>query len=160
MRMRTAVSGLMAAVMIGGSATVAGATGDYATDLGVVYGGYQRMLGMKEACDTAVPATRPANEKAFSAWQAQHGALIRELQRRVTAMIRLASQDEKEYARNLGKYEGAILQDRREYKEVLMGLGIDELRVQCQRMPEMLEGAAADLGKVYEAELAVIRKRK
>jgi hypothetical protein len=141
-------------------AAVAEATGDYAVDLAVVYGGYQRMLAMKEACDTAVPVTRPENDKAFSAWLAQHDALIRELQHRVTAMIRLASRDEKEYARNLGKYEGAILQERHEYKDVLIGLGVDELRLQCQRMPEMLKGAAADLGKVYATELAVIRKRK
>lgn len=159
--MRTAVSCLIAAVMTGWAFTaVAEATGDYATDLAAVYGGYQRMLAMKEACDTAVTATRPANDKAFAAWEAQHGALVRELQQRVTAMIRLASRDEKEYARNLGKYEGAILQERQEYREVLIGLGIDELRAQCQRMPEMLKGAAADLGKVYATELAVIRKRK
>lgn len=158
--MRTAVSGLIAAAVMTWSAAAGGATGDYATDLAVVYGGYQRMLAMKEACDMAVPATRPENDKAFSAWQAQHGALVRELQYRVTAMIRLASQDEKDYARNLGKYEGAILQERQEYKEVLIGLGVDELRGQCQRMPEMLKGASADLGKVYASELAVIRKRK
>jgi hypothetical protein len=136
------------------------ATGIYATDLATVYGGYQRMLAMKEACDAALPAIRPANDKAFSAWQAQHHALIQELQRRVTMMIRAASQDEKEYARNLGKYEGAILQERQEYREILLGLGADELRVQCQRMPEMLKGPAADLGKAYAAELAVIRKRQ
>jgi len=141
-------------------AAVAEATGNYATDLATVYGGYQRLLAMKEACDTALPATRPVNEKAFSAWQAQHQSLIQELQRRVTGMIRLASQDEKDYARNLGKYEGAILQERQEYRETLLGLGMDELRIQCQRMPEMLRGPAADLGKTYAAELAVIRKRK
>lgn len=160
MRTKAAVSGLVAAAMMGWGAVAAGATGDYATDLAAVYGGYQRMLALKEACDMAVPATRAANEKAFSAWHAQHGALVLELQHRVTAMIRLASQDEKDYARNLGKYEGAILQERQGYKEVLIGLGSEELGGQCQRMPEMLKGAAADLGKVYAAELAVIRKRK
>lgn len=143
-----------------GAALAAEASGDYATDLATVYGGYQRMLAMKEACDTAMPAARAANEKAFVAWRTQHRALIQDLQRRVTAMIRLASQDEKEYARNLGKYEGAILQEREEYKEILLGLGQDELREQCQRMPEMLKGPGADLGKVYAAELETIRKRK
>ncbi len=143
-----------------GAAVAAEASGDYATDLATVYGGYQRMLAMKEACDTALPAARAANEKAFVAWRTQHRALIQDLQRRVTALIRLASQDEKEYARNLGKYEGAILQEREEYKEILLGLGQDELREQCQRMPEMLKEPGADLGKVYAAELETIRKRK
>lgn len=135
-------------------------SGDYATDLATVYGGYQRMVAMKEACDKVVPATRAVNDKAFAAWTAQHRALVQELQRRVTAMIRLASTDEKDYARNLGKYEGAILQERQDYRETLLGLGADELREQCQRMPESLKGENADLAKVYATELAVIRKRK
>jgi hypothetical protein len=142
------------------SANAAEATGDYATDLAAVYGGYQRLLAMKEACDITLPATRPANDKAFSAWQAQHQALIQELRRRVTTMIRMASQDEKDYARNLGRYEGLILQERQEYKDMLTGLGSDELRVQCQRMPEVLKSPAAELDTVYAAQLAVIRKRK
>ncbi len=143
-----------------GVATAAEAPGDYAADLGLVYGAYQRMLAMKEACDAAVPASQAANEKAFASWQTRHRALIRDLQRRVTAMIRLASHDETEYSRNFGKYEGAILQERQEYKEILLGLGPDELREQCQRMPAMLKGPGADLAKVYAAELATIRKRK
>lgn len=161
MNMRTAVSRLIAAAMMGWAiAAIAEATGDYATDLGVVYGGYQRMLALKEACDKAQPASRAANDRAFAAWEAQNRALVQDLQRRVTAMIRLASQDEKDYARNVGKYEGAILRERQEYREILLGLGADDLRAQCQRMPETLKGPAADLGKVYAAELAVIRKRK
>ena len=151
----------MTAAMLGYSTAAASeATGVYATDLATVYSGYQHMLAMKEACDTAVPATRSANDKAFSAWQAQHHVLIQELQRRVTMMIRLASQDEKEYARNLGKYEGAIVREREAYKETLLELGADDLREQCRRVPEMLKGPDADLGKVYASELAVIRKRK
>lgn len=143
-----------------GTAAASEATGDYATDLGRVYGGYQRMLAMKEACDTAVPSVRGANEKAFTAWQARHRALIQDLQRRVTAMIRLASKDQQEYTRNLGKYEGEILQERQDYKDILLALGPNELREQCERMPEMLKGPGADLGKVYAAELETLRKRK
>lgn len=161
MRMRRTLSALMAAAMLGyGMAAVAEATGNYAADLATVYGGYQRMLAMKEACDASALDSRAGNDKAFAAWQAQHRALIQDLQRRVSLMIRLASEDEKDYARNLGKYEGAILQERQEYREMLLGLGADELRAQCQRMPEMLKGPGADFGKVYASELEVIRKRK
>jgi hypothetical protein len=133
---------------------------DYASDLSRVYWGYYQVLAQKEACDAAVPATRAANEKALAAWQAQHRSLTQELQRRVTAMIRAASLDETEYARNLGKYEGAILQERRDYRESLLKLGPDELRAQCQRMPEVLNGPDADLARIYAAELEAIRQRK
>lgn len=145
-------------------ATAAAAAGEpqdtYAADLGRVYGGYQRMLAMKEACDTAVPAARAANDKAFATWQAQHGRLIQDLQRRVKAMVLAASTDKDDYVRNIGKYEGAILLERKEYRDTLLGLGTEELRDQCQRMPEVLKGPAADLAQVYAAELATIRKRK
>ncbi len=141
-------------------AAAAEASDSYATDLGRVYGGYQRMLAMKEACDTAVPAARAASDKAFAAWQAQHRTLVQDLQRRVTAMIRAASTDKDDYVRNIGQYEGAILLERKEYRDTLLGLGQEELREQCQRMPEMLKGPGADLAQAYSAELATIRKRK
>ncbi len=134
--------------------------GQYSSDLSRVYWGYYQVLAQKETCDTAVPATRAANNRAFTAWQAQHKALVTELRRRVTAMIRLASTDEKDYARNLGKYEGAILQERNEYRDSLLKLGADELRGQCQGMADVLKSPEANLAKVYEDELEAIRKRK
>src|SRR5688572_1809426 len=133
---------------------------DYATDLSRVYWGYYQVLAQKEACDASVPATRAANDKAVAAWQAQHRPLVQELQRRVTAMIRAASRDEKDYARNLGKYEGAILQERREYRDSLLKLNAEELRSQCQGMAEVLKGPDADLGRIYADELEAIRRRK
>jgi hypothetical protein len=62
--------------------------------------------------------------------------------------------------RNIGNYEGAILLERKEYRDTLLGLGTEELREQCQRMPEMLKGPGADLAQVYAGELATLRKRK
>jgi len=154
---------MLAAAMVALACAIAAAAeapDSYATDLGRVYGGYQRMLAMKEACDTAVPAARAANDKAFAAWHAQHRTLVQDLQRRVTAMIVAASTDKDDYVRNIGKYEGAILLERKEYRDTLLGLGQEELREQCRRMPEVLTGPGADLAQVYSAELATIRKRK
>lgn len=133
---------------------------DYSSDLSRVYWGYYQVLTQKEACDSAVPATRRTNAAAFSAWQSQHKSLVDELRRRVTAMIRLASVDEKDYTRNLGKYEGAILQERQDYRDSLLKLDATELRNQCQRMATMLKSPEADLNKVYAVELEAIRKRK
>ena len=52
-----------AAMALAATAASAQAPVSYAADLGRVYGGYQRMLAMKEACDTAVPAARAANDQ-------------------------------------------------------------------------------------------------
>ncbi|MBI2508930.1 MAG: hypothetical protein HYV99_02775 [Betaproteobacteria bacterium] len=134
--------------------------GGYAGTLGHVYGAHQRIIAMKEACGTAVPDTRAANEKAYTGWRSRHAILIRDLEKRLVAMVRLASKDEKDYARNLGKYEGEILQTRQEYRQTLLALGAEELRHQCQRWPDFLRGPEADFRKVYAAELATIHKHK
>jgi hypothetical protein len=136
------------------------ASGDYATDLGYVYAGYQEIVALKEACDEAVPGTRAASGRAFSEWQARHKELLAELKRRVTSMVRLASSDEREYARNLGKYEGAILLSREEHKMSFLALGTDKLRAQCERIPELLKGPQADLNVIFAGELKTIRKHK
>lgn len=150
----------LSAVTSAAPAAEAQSASDYSSDLGSVYGGYHRVVAEKEACDAAVPASRAANDKAFAVWQMRHQALVQELRTRVTAMIRLASADEREYARNLGKYEGAILQEREEYKRDLLKLPAEELRGQCLRMAGVLNGAESDLAKVYAVELAAIRKHK
>ena len=150
----------LVAAILSTAAAAAEPADDYASDLSRVYWGYYQVLAQKEACDASAPATRAANDRAMAAWQAQHRALVEELQRRVTAMIRAASRDEKDYARNLGKYEGAILQERREYRESLLKLGVDELRAQCQGMADVLRGPDADLSRTYAAELEAIRRRK
>lgn len=141
------------------SAAAAGASGDYAQDLGTVYGGYQRLVALKEACDAAVPATRSRNASAYDAWRQKRRALIDELRDRVTAMIRLASADEREFARNLGRYEGAILREREAYRSTLLALDAADLRAQCEGLPQVLEGAGGDLEAIYAAELEVIRRR-
>ena len=156
---------LLAGALIGGmvfATPVAAqhASGDYATDLGVVYAGYQRIIALKEACEEAVPGTRAANERAFAAWEKRHQALLAELKRRVTAMIRSVSGDEQEYSRNLGKYEGAILLSREEQKISFLAAGSDTLRAQCERAPELLKGPEGDLAAVFAGELETIRKRK
>ncbi|MGH8623111.1 MAG: hypothetical protein ACRET3_13315 [Burkholderiales bacterium] len=151
---------LALALALAGGAATAQAPDTYAADLARVYEGYQHVLELKEACDARAPETRAANDKAFAMWQVQHRSLVQDLQRRVKAMILAASTDKDDYVRNIGKYEGAILLERKEYRDTLLGLGKEELGDQCRRMPEMLQGPDADLAQVYAAELATIRKRK
>jgi hypothetical protein len=159
--MKQLLSSVAAAMALAGGSTIAAeSSGNYAADLARVYGGYQRILALKEACDTAVPAARAANNKAYAAWEAQHRTLLQDLRQRVDAMIRGASKDREDYVRNLGKYEGEILLQRKEYRDMLLALGADDLRGQCQRVPQTLKGADADLARVYAAELETIRKRK
>jgi hypothetical protein len=148
------------ALAFSGTTHPADTAGNYATSLGNVYGGYIRIAALKEACDAAVPASRAAGAKAYAAWEAQHRALLQDLQQRVQAMIRASSRDKDEYVRNIGKYEGEILLQRKEYRDTMLRLGKDDLLEQCERLPEMLKGPGTDLAKIYAADIKVIRAHK
>jgi hypothetical protein len=153
-------SAAAAAALAFSGTTQAAESGSYASSLANVYGGYIRIAALKDACDAAVPASRADRAKAYVEWEAQHRALLREVQQRVEAMIRASSRDNDEYVRNVGKYEGEILLRRKEYRDDMLGLGKDELVQQCERLPQALKGPGMDLGKVYAAELKIIRARK
>ena len=132
---------------------------DYASNLREVYGVYQGVLARREACTSAYPQWRAASDKAHTAWRGRHRKLIEELDQRLAVMIRGASKDEKDYARNIGKYEGAILRNREEAKQALLQQLPSDLEAMCKALPDFLHSAGSDLEKAYAEELAIVRKR-
>ena len=124
-----------------------------------VYGAYQSILARKDACSSAFPQTSAATDKAYGGWQTRHKRLLDELDQRINMMIRGASRDEKDYAKNIGKYEGAILRQREEVKQALLQQPRAELEVECKALPEFLQGADSDLEKEFAEQLAILRKR-
>lgn len=160
LRIACLIASFVATVTMPARGAAPPASGDYGTDLATVYAGYQEIVALKEACDDAVPGTRKENERAFLEWQARHKDLLAELKDRVTAMVRSASRDEGEYARNLGRYEGAILRSREEQKSSFLALGAVKLRAQCEHLAEVLRGPKADLNVIFASELKTIRKHK
>jgi hypothetical protein len=131
----------------------------YPTNLREVYGAYQALIARKDACATAYPQQRAGTDKAYAAWQTRHRKLIDELDQRVAMMIRGASADAKDHARNVGKYEGAILQQREEVKRELLQQLPSDLEAMCKALPDFLRSANSDLEKAYAEELAIVRKR-
>lgn len=132
---------------------------DYRMSLSEVYGRYQRVLAQREACNSAYPHARGTYEKAYSAWRARHRKLINELDQRINMMIHDASKDEADFARNVGKYEGAILRQRDEVKQTLLQQPRSDLEVECKALPNFLQSADSDLEKESAEELVIIRKR-
>lgn len=135
-------------------------TGDYGANLREIYFAHQRLLALREACDQALPAQAKAGEKAYAAWQARHKALLNELDARLTLMIRGASKDEKEYMRNVGKYEGAILEYRNDQRDELLAQPRDGMELFCGDFRNYLTGSGSDFNKEYAAQLRELRKRK
>ena len=91
---------------------------------------------------------------------ASQAELIDELDQRLAMMIRGASKDQQTVnARNVGKYEGAILQQREEVKRELLQQLPSDLEAMCKALPAFLRSTESDLEKLYPEELAIIRKR-
>lgn len=132
----------------------------YGASLSRVYFAHQRLLAVRDACDQAFPAQSKASEKAYATWQTRHKALLAELDARVTQMIRGASRDEKDYMRNVGKYEGSILEYRTGERDELLAQPRDGMEQGCADFRNYLTGPGSDFQKEYAEELRVLRQRK
>ena len=154
-----AISLLAAATLVSGPAAAQGSS-NYASDLSRVYEAAQFIHAAKEACDSAEPDTRKANETAYGAWRKQHQSLLDELERRFLAMVRRASADQKDYSKNVGKYAGEVLEHLEIIRKAFLSQPGEKISQQCRDFPDYLKGQDADLPKRYAAELKSIRKRK
>ena len=109
----------------------------------------------------AFPAQAKAGERAYAAWQPRHKALLAELDARVTQMIRGASKDEKEYMRNVGKYEGSILEYRNGERDELLAQPRDGMEQGCARFPQLPDRHGLGFPRRnMPNELRVLRQRK
>ena len=156
----------LARALVGAAAVACGAGAhaqeprtEYRMSLTDVYGAYQSILARREACASAFPQNRPAADKAYTAWQGRHRRLLDELDQRINMMIRSASKDEKDYAKNIGKYEGAILRQREEVKQALLQQPRPDFELECKGLPDFLQSAESDLEKGFAEQLAILRKR-
>lgn len=161
--MRADVAGVLILGLVLGTGLPAAAAenaADYGGSLSRVYLAHQRLLAVRDACDQAFPAQAKANEKAYAAWRARHRALLAELDARVTMMIRGSSKDDKDYMRNIGKYEGTILEYRNGERDDLLAQPRDGMEQGCADYRNYLTGSGSDFHREYAEELRELRKRK
>lgn len=166
--MRADVMGVWMLVLITGAGLPAVAaennTGDqgsrYGSSLSRVYLAHQRLLAVRDACAQAFPGQAKAGEMAYASWQRRHKALLTELDNRVTLMIHGSSKDEKDYMRNVGKYEGSVLEYRNGERDELLAQPRDGMEQGCADFRAYLIGSGSDFNREYAEELRVLRQRK
>ncbi len=153
---------MMLGIILAGSAATAGAQSDagYGRTLSMVYNAHQRLIAVKEACSETYPDTAAVNDKAYGAWRTRYRVLMDEIDLRFDALIRGASTDAQDYARNYGKYHGAVMAERQEYKSAFSAQPREETLPLCREFPAYLKGADADFGKVYAAEIKQLRAQR
>lgn len=132
----------------------------YGKTLSAVYNAHQRLIAIKEACSESRKETAAANDKAYTAWRLRYKALIDEIEARFDALIRGASTDDRDYSRNYGKYHGAVVAQRQEYREAFLAQPQDDVDRLCREFPGYLKGPDADLGKAYADELNRLRAQR
>ena len=131
---------------------------EYRTTLLEIYGRYQGVLAQPEVCNAAFPQMRPATDKAFAAWQVRHKKFVEELEQRVALMVRAYSKDEKDYSRNYGRFQGAVLKQREEVKQTLLIETRGDLETRCKSLPTFLNGRESDLESEFSAEIRALRE--
>lgn len=140
--------------------SVAQATGDYATDLGTLYGERYALQAQKDVCISVRPKTRAVLQSAYDDWRERHEDLLEDLDDRFAALIKQASTDQKEYTRNFGKYQGAVMRQRQEDKETLLALPRDELLKQCKELPGYLRSPQSNIPVRYPDEFKTVYGKK
>jgi hypothetical protein len=131
---------------------------DYRASLLEIYGKYQGVLALRDACNSAFPQAQPAYEKAFAAWQKRHRKLHDELDQRFAMMVRAYSRDEKDFSRNYGKYQGAVLKQRDEAKQTFLLETRGDLEARCKGLPEFFQSKESDLESEFANEWVVLRQ--
>jgi hypothetical protein len=157
----TALRSLLVLILLSGAlpsaAFAAVSAAEYRTSLREIYGKYQAVLALHEACNSAYPQTRPRNDKAFAAWQSRYRKLHDELDQRFAMMVRAYSRDDKDYSKNYGKYQGAVLRQREEAKQALLVETRGELEARCKGLPAFLQGSESDLEAQFPDDWLVLR---
>jgi hypothetical protein len=156
------VSGTLSCLaLLGGTAqSMAQATGDYATDLATLYHERYALQAQKDVCISVQPKTRAELQKAYDGWRDRHEDLLEDLDARFAAMIKKASVDQKDYSRNFGKYQGAVMRQRQEQKDTLLALPRDELLRQCRELPGYLRSPKSDIPARYPDEFKSVYGKK
>ena len=132
----------------------------YAADLGMLYGERYSLQVLKDVCIGAQPKTRAALQKAYDGWLERHEDLVEDLDLRFRAMVKQVSRDEKEFTRNFGKYQGAVMNQRQVQKDELLALPKDELLAQCKALPGYLHSTKSNIPVRYPDEFKTVYGKK
>lgn len=142
------------------SQAIAQATGDYASDLGTLYGVRYALQAQKDVCISVLPKSRAGMQKAYDEWLERHDDLMEDLDARFRAMVKQASRDQQEYSRLFGKYQGAVMSRRQELKDELLALPRDELLSQCKALPGYLQDMKSNIPVRYPDEFKTVYGKK
>ena len=133
---------------------------EYAANLAALYGEYQWVLAVREACNKAQSRQQADIDGAVGIWRERHRQLIDDLEERVAAMVRKASKDQRDYSRNYARSQSEVLRQREEERKRLLALPNDDLQRLCTEFPGYLRDARSDIPTRLPEEFAALYGKK
>jgi hypothetical protein len=148
------------ALLAGAPGALAQPRGDYAVHLAALYGEHQWVLAVREACNQVQPKQQAELDKSFGVWRERQLKLIDDLEERLAALVRKASKDQKDYARNYARSQSEVLKQREEERMQLLALPRDDLQRLCTEFPGYLRDARSDISRRLPEDYAAVYGRK
>jgi hypothetical protein len=134
-------------------------TGEYAIDLGQVYGAAQSVKFMKEICNEAFPAFTKANDSAYQKWRARYLPFLQELEKHWTAFAwQEAEADPKRHTEFLTHIAEHFDQYKQGLKKQMECDGPEAFRKQCELYPVYLTKDRTNLEYFYAEQVATVRR--
>jgi len=122
-----------------------------AADLATMFNEYQRVLALRDACISALPARRAEFSGAYNDWFERHVRIVDDLDDRFAAIVKRASKDQADYVKNYGKYQSEVLQLREDNIKALLA-NRDRLTQQCGELTAYLRHPKSDIPALFPAE--------
>jgi hypothetical protein len=134
-------------------------SGDYAMDLGQVYGAIRSAKFMGEICSESFPDQSQSNARAFSQWRARYLPFMQEMEKHFSVMAwRESGGDPQKHVDFLADAEKSFDGYRAALKSQMTADGPDTFANQCKLYPTYLDSDRMDLERYYAEQVAVIRK--
>lgn len=134
-------------------------SGDYAMDLGQVYGAIRGAKFMGEICSDSFPEQRQSNAAAFARWRTRFLPFMQEMEKHFSALAwRESGGDPQKHVKFLADAEKTFDGYRIALESQMTADGPDVFAEQCKLYPAYLASDRMNLESYYAEQVAVIRK--
>ncbi len=134
-------------------------SGNYAMDLGQVYGAIRSVKSMGEICTESFPDQEQTNTAAYKQWRAAYLPFIQEMEHHFSTMVwKESGGTPKKHVQLLIEADKSFEQYRAVLKSQMSADGNEAFHNLCNAYPVYLASKRMDLEHYYAEQVAVVRK--
>jgi len=134
-------------------------TGDFAIDLGAVYGAIDSIRMYRDICTEDFPDLADKTRTAYDAWRTRYLPFVQEVDRTfTTAMYIEARRDPETCTKLLSKFATGLAKYKTALRDGFMEQGAASFRATCARFPEYVRTERGDIEHYYSEQVATMRR--